>query len=90
MKKNIFARSPTLDTVLMVENFIKNNQENYTKRKIWQKLPKKVMWQTFNVIINYLLDEGKIGIDRKGHVVYIYNPKLMKRLLKRKEIEWKE
>lgn len=87
--KNIFARSPTLDTVMMVEEFIKKHSGDYTRRKLWQNLPKKVMWQTFNVIIDYLEDEGKIGIDRIGYIVYVYNPKLVRKYLKRKDLEWK-
>lgn len=85
--KNIFARSPTLDTVMMIEEFIKKHSGDYTRRKLWQNLPKKVMWQTFNVVIAYLEDTNKIGIDKIGYVVYVYNPALTKKYLKRKDLE---
>jgi hypothetical protein len=87
--KNIFARSPTLDTVLMIEEFIQKHSGDYTRRKLWQALPRKVMWQTFNVVIAYLEDTNKIGIDKIGYIVYVYNPKLARKYLKRKDLEWK-
>jgi hypothetical protein len=86
-QKNIFARSPTLETVLMVENFIKKYSGEYTKRKLWQNLPKKVMWQTYLVTIDYLQDINKIAIDKEGKIGYIWNPELAKKLKLRKEIK---
>jgi len=68
---NRFARSPTLGTVLMVEKFIENNSGEYNIRELWQKLPKKVMWQTYLVIIDYLQSINKIGWDKNKIVVYI-------------------
>ena len=39
-------RSPTLDTVRMVEMTIAENSPG-RKTQIWENLPKKVMWPTF-------------------------------------------
>jgi len=72
--ENIISRSPRLETVIMVEKFIKDNSGDFKKTELFNKLPKKVMWGTFNVILKYLWDTNKIGIDRKGFVVYIWNP----------------
>jgi hypothetical protein len=47
----------------MVEKFIRENSNQYSRRKLWEKLPKKVMWQTFLVILEYLHDLGKITIN---------------------------
>jgi len=81
-------RSPTLQTVLMVEKFIEENNGEYKKTELWNSLPKKVMWQTFNIIINYLGNNGKITFDKEGYIVYIWNPKLVKKYRNRKDLEW--
>jgi len=80
----IITRSPRLETVMMVEKFIKDNSEEFKKTELFNKLPKKMMWGTFNVILQYLYDNNKIGIDRKGFVVYIWNPELAKKFINRK------
>ena len=48
IKKNI-ARSPTLQTVMMVEKFIDENSGEFKKTELFNNLPKKVMWQTFRL-----------------------------------------
>jgi len=75
------AHSPQLDTILMVESFIKGHSGEYKKRALWENLPKKTMYQTYSVIIGYLLDSGKIAADKDGKICWIYNPELIKRLL---------
>ncbi len=79
-KDNLFARSPTLHTVLMVEKTIEAYSGEYTRTALWKVLPKKVMWQTFLVILDYLADINKIAFDRDGKIAYIWNPVLAKRL----------
>ena len=59
-KFSLFARSPTLQTVLMVEDFINGNSGEYKKTELFHKLPHKVMWQTFQVIVDYLESIHKI------------------------------
>ena len=80
---------PQLDTVLMVEEFIRKNSGEYKKRQLWEHLPRKMMYQTFCVIFDYLLDSGKIVTDREGYVVWIWNPEMVKKYAKRKDLEWK-
>lgn len=82
--ENILTRSPRLDTVVMVEDFIKQNSGEYKKTELFNRLPKKVMWGTFNVILKYLWDNNKIGIDNKGYIVYIWNPELAKKFINNK------
>jgi hypothetical protein len=86
---NNIARSPTLQTVLMVEKFIDENSGEYTKTQLFNKLPKKVMWQTFQVIMEYLESIHKIAYDKEGYVVYVWNPELVKKYRNRKDLEWK-
>src|SRR3989338_7162742 len=84
---NNIARSPTLQTVLMVEKFIDNNSGEYKKTDLFKNLPRKVMWQTFQVIMEYLESIYKIVYDREGYVVYIWNPKFFKKIKERPAIK---
>ena len=85
-ERNEIARSPTLQTVLMVEKFIDNNSGEYTKTQIFNKLPKKVMWQTFQVIMEYLESNYRITIEKDGIVTYIWNPKFYEKIKNKPEI----
>jgi len=84
--ENPYVRSPTLDTVLMVEKIIEEYSGEYNRTELWKHLPKQVMWQTFVVILEYLGSINKIAVDTEGKIAYIWNPKLAKMLRQRKEI----
>ncbi len=73
---------PRLDTILMVERAIQRAESYPTKRQLWQSLHKKVQYQTFNRILDYLESSNKIMLNGR-QIVWIFpnNPKL-KRLLK--------
>ncbi len=86
-QENPFVRSPTLDTVLMVERSIEENSGEFNRTILWKELPKKVMWQTFLVILDYLESINKIAFDKEGNIAYIWNPVLAKKLSMRKEIK---
>jgi hypothetical protein len=86
-EENPFVRSPTLDTVMMVESTIEKNSGEYNRTQLWKSLPKKVMWQTFLVILDYLESINKIALDKEGKIAYIWNPALAARLRSRKEIK---
>ncbi|MFA6072931.1 MAG: hypothetical protein WC758_02370 [Candidatus Woesearchaeota archaeon] len=85
--ENPFVRSPTLDTVMMVEATIEKHSGDYDRTKLWKNLPKKVMWQTFLVILDYLENINKIAIDKEGKIAYIWNPSLAKKLRRRSEVK---
>ena len=87
-EKNSLARSPTLGTVLMIERTIEEYSGEFNRTELWKKLPKKVMWQTYLVVLDYLQSVNKIGISNNGIVVYLWNPKLAKKLSKMKPIEF--
>ena len=89
-ENNEIARSPTLQTVLMVEKFIDNNSGVYKKTELFNNLPKKVMWQTFQVIMEYLESINKIAYDNEDYVVYIWSPELGQKYKNRKDLEWKK
>lgn len=79
MDTESILRYPRLDTVLMVEEFIKEHDGEFKKRKLWESLPKKMMYQTFCVVIDYLVYSGKVSIDQEGKIGWIYNPALARK-----------
>jgi len=87
VEKNNVARSPTLQTVLMVEKFIDENSGEFKKTELFKNLPKKVMWQTFQVIMEYLERNLKIVYDNKGYAVYIWNPEFYEKIKHRPAIK---
>ncbi len=70
---------PNLQTILMVEGFVKEHSGEFKKRQLWENLPKKIMYQTYCVIYDYLLDSGKIAVDKEGTICWIWDPELVKR-----------
>ena len=87
MIANVNARSPTLQTVMMVEKFIDETSGEYKKTELFNNLPKKVMWQTFQVIMEYLESINKIAYDNEGYVVYIWNPEFYNKIKNRPAIK---
>jgi hypothetical protein len=83
--EDIITRMPRLDTVIMVERFIKEHSGDFKKTELFNNLPKKMMWGTFNVILSYLVESNKIGIDKADNVIYIWNPKLVQRFMNKKK-----
>jgi len=79
--KNIL-RYPRLDTVLMVEEAIQKAKEYPSKAELLRNLPKKIMYQTFNTIIDYLEYSGKIHIDSDGAIVWIWDPEGVRKISK--------
>ncbi len=63
---------PRLDTVLMVEDAIKKAKGYPTKMSLWKSLPKKVQYQTFNVILNYLKDSHKILFTKDNKILWVF------------------
>jgi len=85
-KQENILRYPRLDTVLMVEEAIRNAKDYPTKAKLWKSLPKKMMYQTFNTIIDYLEYSGKILIEKDGSIIWIWDPEGVRKLLSKKHL----
>jgi hypothetical protein len=85
-ERQAVLRYPRLDTVLMTEEFIKKHDGEFKKRKLWESLPKKMMYQTFCVIINYLLYSRKISIDSEGKIGWIYYPEIARKYYSKKSL----
>ena len=85
MAKNVL-HYPRLDTIMMVEKHIKKFDGEFKKRKLWESLPKKMMYQTFCVVFDYLLKSYKISIDAEGKIGWIYYPELARKYFARKDL----
>lgn len=72
--------SPTLESIIMVEKTIQKYSQECGKYQLWKKLPKKMMYQTFQVILDYLEESGKIMIDKDGCIMWTWNPELIRKL----------
>lgn len=66
-------RSPTLNTVLMVEESLMNAEGVSTVAELKRSLPKQVMHQTLMIILDYLEWSGKITFH-DDKVLWTYNP----------------
>ena len=76
--------SPTLESVKMVERTIKKYSQEYTKYQLWKKLPKKMMYQTYCIIFDYLLENHRIMVDKRdGIVFWTWNPERVNDLIRR-------
>ena len=82
MVKSVLIHSPTLESVLTVEKTIQKYSQECGRYQLWKKLPKKMMYQTFQVILDYLEQSGKIIIDKDGCIIWIFNPERIKKLIK--------
>jgi len=68
---------PQLDTIMMVENAIREAKMYPTKMALLKSLPRQIQYQTFNRILEYLESSNKIVFDgRKIVWVFADNPKL--------------
>ncbi len=68
------GHSPTLNTVLMVEDVLEKTAEVITLAELKKKLPRKVMHQTLLSILDYLQLSGKIVIGTKG-ILWVFTPR---------------
>ena len=75
-------RYPNLNTVLMVEDFLKKHRDMPMKiSELKKKLQRQIMHQTLKVILQYLWKSGKIIYGPKG-VQWIYSePEHLKKML---------
>ena len=74
-------RSPTLNTVLMVEDTLSKAGEVLTIGKLRRMLPKQVMHQTLMAVIDYLEYSGKIVVH-DDKVLWTFKPQSKLRKMK--------
>jgi hypothetical protein len=77
------GHSPNLETIRMVENAIRKSRNYPTKKALWESLPRKTQYPTFNRVIDYLLESNKIILNAR-EIVWVFpdNPTLKRALAK--------
>ncbi len=63
---------PRLDTILMVEDTIRNTKKELTRTALYRALEGRVMYQTLKVILEYLEQSHKI-IFSNSKIVWIFS-----------------
>ena len=72
-KKQKTVYGPTLNTVLLVENTLKNMGESaITLPELKRRLPKQINHNTLKVILEYLEESNKIIVSMRG-ITWIQN-----------------
>ncbi len=89
MPCNRSTHSLQLDTIRMVEEFIQEHSGEYKRRALWENLPKKIMYQTFKTIIEYLLESGKIASDSQGTICWIHDPEMVQKYSVREDLRFR-
>ena len=74
---------PRLDTVLMVEDAIKDAKNYPTRMELWKGLPKQVQYQTFQIILEYLLESNKITFTKDSRIMWIASNPLLDKAMKK-------
>ena len=76
------THSPTLDTIKMIENAIKNARTYPSINQLSRSLERQVQHQTIKETLNYLEKSNKIIFDKDGSIVWIFADNLkLKKLL---------
>ncbi len=74
------SHSPTLNTVIMVENTLKDSDDSVISvAELKRRLPKQVNHNVLMTILRYLEESNKIAVSLKG-ITWIHNddPRLRK------------
>jgi len=67
----------------MVETTVQRLSGKCGPYQLWKQLPKKMMYQTFRIILAYLEESGKIFVDDTKKIHWTYDPKGIKKVLSR-------
>ena len=74
---------PTLPTIIMVEEMMKKRQFVNSRNQLFRELPKQVMPQTLNKVLNYLENSNKIILNNDGSIAWIFvDSNKVKKMLK--------
>lgn len=73
----------------MVEHTIRKYDGEFKKKALWEHLPKKMMYQTYCLVMDYLMYSGKISVDAEGKIGWIFYPVKVEHYLKDKSLFWK-
>ena len=63
--------------VQLVEETISDLSGEFTEAQLWKKLPIRLPWKTYSIIVDYLEELDHIVISDNGVISYIWNPPLV-------------
>jgi len=86
INKKKSTHSPNLETIIMVEQTMKNAENLMKISELKRRLPRKVMHQTLIQILDYLQQSGKIIVGTKG-VLWVFTERKELNLLINKGLE---
>jgi len=73
LENHKLEHSPTLNTVLMVENTLMEMENSIiTIAELKRKLPRQINHNTLKIILEYLEESNKIAVTLKG-ITWIHN-----------------
>ncbi len=84
--KKVTANTNKEDTASLIEHFIEKNSGEYNKKRLYTVFSNKINLNEFKTIIASLRESGKIAIDRKGVIVWIWYPDSKKEYLNPKNL----
>ena len=81
IKKMNILHFPKLDSILTVEDVIQKSEDYPTRMELWKSLPKKMQYQTFKLILDYLERSNKI-MFQEDKIIWIFaNSKRLNELI---------
>jgi len=81
IKKRNILHFPKLDSILRVEDAIQNSEDYPTRIELWKSLPKKMQYQTFKLILDYLEKSNKIMFEGDKIIWIFANNKKLNELI---------
>ena len=87
LTSSLEPHSPTLNTVQMIEDVVRDAKEIITVAELKRRLPKKVNHNTIKVILTYLQKSGKIEFTPNGFL-WIFMPKEDLAIILKKGRQW--
>jgi DNA-binding phage protein len=76
------GHSPTLNTILEIENTIRKKGYFNSKTELYRSLKNKTQYGTLNTVLKYLEASNKIEFNKDESLVWIFLDKKNKSLLK--------
>ena len=73
---------PKLNSIMMVEKAIQKSKDYPTRIELWNNLPRKMQYQTFKLILEYLERSNKIMFEGDKIIWIFANSKKLNDLIK--------
>lgn len=82
LQSSVKGHSPTLNTILEIENIIKKKGYFNSKTELYRRIKNKTQYRTFNTVLQYLKASNKVEFNKDGSLVWIFLDKKNKKMIK--------